>query len=608
MVKTTLRSLKLHKSRLSPSFIIWPSVLLVILVIYRFHFAHIAPFYLTRWSSAPSRRPFSLSNTKKCHLVAMVITSETDFMNGTVDAWFNTLPPDQTQRVCCISVRRSPTTTFSFQPSSNSCDTMFVPMVRDDEYLTISEKVILGFSRISSYYSFEWLLKTDADSFVCFSRLLKLLSNYDPMGVTQLGYAESRNILLEDPNHKWYDPSMTDIVHNSRQPVISGTGIYHPYMQGAGYVLSRGAVSRIEASLPSLRYSPMEDAMVGSWMLSLNAHWAVLDLDLRALRWKCKMPGFLYISHYRKGPEALNECFERNSNCSDLSTVHPIEVTRVAFLVTAQMETTGNQVMDLYDSIRAIFPTNEIIIGDMSPTHHFLSRMLTRTADVNLRGIAFSNMPVALVRNELVSSARSPYVCMLTDAQRLSWEAMIGRMLEPVQTGEADITTGFLSFNPHMPNSSYGLIDTAYTFSDKPDFVFKQKIQENFTYPNVSIPVHGTNGFLLARRKFLEDNPWRDLGPFADDEFYYRLYRDDAKILLVNSGVRHGYHYPLNTSSETVAEVRMYAPKMCNILSKYGKGPSRMTDFNVTLDCRRHVFKRAYADANWTSLNTLRKW
>lgn len=538
----------------------------------------------------------------------MVITSEADYTNGTIDAWFKTIPPHQTNFVCCIAIRRSKTTSFLFQPSTTSCDSLFVPMVREDQYLTISEKVILAFSRISAYYNFKWLLKTDADSFVCFSRLLNLLNNYDPMGVTQIGYAESRNILIEDPNHKWYDPSMTDIVHNSRQPVVSGTGLYHPYMQGAGYVLSRGAVARLEVALPSLRYSPMEDAMVGSWMLSLNSHMAILDLDLRGLRKRCRMPSFLYISHYRKGAEALDFCNQQNPNCSDLASVQPMQVKTVAFAITARMETHGNQVMDLYASIRAMFPTNEILIGDISDSHQFLSRMLVRMDDNNLRGLAFTGMSIPVVKNQLVSLTISEYICFLNDVQRLSWEAMIGRMLLPVQMEDADIASGFLVFNPHMPNSSYGLTATAYRFSDKSGAIFKYRVKADFKYPNVSLPVHGTNGFMLSRKRFLQQNPWRDLGPFSEDDFYYRLYQKGARIRLVNSGVRHGYHYPIHPQLETEDVISKYAPRMCDALSLYKEAPSRITDLNVTLDCERHLFKRAYQDANWTSLNVLLRW
>lgn len=608
MVSFSLKQERAPKLR-TPAVLAFPSIVCIVILLCRVELEQIRPSSIAQWTHVSSSDGFlSFNPLKKCDLVVMIITSEADHQNGTMNAWFSTLPKHQTDRVCCVSVRRSTTTFFDFEESSTSCDTLFVPMIREDKYLTISEKVHLGFYQIAQRYDFKWLLKTDADSFVCFSRILSLLENYDPEGLTYLGYAESRNILLEDPAHKWYDPSMTDIVHNSRQPVVSGTGMYHPYMQGAGYVLSRGALNLIRSVLPSLRYSPMEDAMVGSWLLAFNTHWGVLNLDLRGKIWKCIVPDYLYISHYRKGPKALARCLDTNPTCGDLAEVQEASVREISFLITSDMEARGDQALELYDSIRAIFPTNEILLGDVSRSNTFLTRLLERKGDRNLRGHSFPGKSDAGVKNVLVDLAIGNYVCILKDVQRLSWETMMGKMLHPVQADEVDIAVGYLVFNPNMMNSSHGLVQYGYTFEEKGDWLVKHVIEAEMRSPQKTYDVHGTTGFMLAKKTFLLQNSWRDFGPFSDDDFHLRLFRKKSRIRLVNSGIRHGYHHPLSNSTETLKEIEAFAPKMCGAI-KAGPGTALlMQGCNVTLDCTRKFFKREYENANMTSLNAFYRW
>lgn len=589
-----------------------PSLVFATFVLFQVEVREVSPPSLSKWAQNKgvlAKRVFTFNQKPKdCFFVAMIITSEEDYKNGTIDAWFRTIPQKQSNRVCCISIRRSTTTSFRYNAGSGTCDMLFVPMIRDDEYLTISEKVQLGFEQISSIYNFKWLLKTDADSFICFSRMLNLVNNYDSEGVITIGYAESRNILLEDPAHKWYDPSMTDIVHNSRQPVISGTGLYHPYMQGAGYILSRGALQLIDSVLPSLRYSPMEDAMVGSWILAFNAHRAVLNLDLRGERGQCRLPHNLYISHSRKGSRMLDLCHERNEDCADMSSVKNPHVNDVAFLVTSNMGERGKLSMDIYDSIRAMFPTNEILFGDMSGSNDFLRRLLVTKNDERLNGFSFPGMPAVLVRNELVNRSQSTYVCILQDVQRLSWETMIGRMLLPVQWNEVDISSGFLSFNPHMLNSSFGLFKHGYNISIENRRVIQKEIEGDFFFPNATYNIQGTSGFILARKGFLLRFPWRNYGTFAEDEFYLRLHQRKARLRLINSGVRHGYHYPLVRPEIEVNKIRKYGSWMCQYLSNLKENVIQLEGMNQTLNCGQRIFRQSPSEFNVTNSNLTLKW
>lgn len=570
--------------------------LLLSLLLLRYVFLS-SPYARSQWVHAHRSSIFSPPSsflTKKCNFVAVIITSDQDYNNGTIHSWFHSLPENQTDQVCCVSVRRSHDTSFHLQTVTNSCDVLLVPMVRADEYLTISEKVHLTFAHITDYYSFNWLLKTDVDSFVCFSRILTLQQNYDPNGVIQMGYAESRNILLEDPRHYWYDPSMTDIVHNPRQPVVQGSGLYHPYMQGAGYILSWGALSRLQAILPSLRYSPMEDAMVGSWLLSFNAHHVVLDLDLRGERGVCNLPPHLYISHNRKGGSALDECHLRHPDCASVPK-HPAPPLRdVSFLITTKMSQHYKQVMDLYHSIRAVFPTNHVLFADASDSDIILSRLLNTVKDPFVRGFSKPNIDIGSARNILVTEAPTTYVCILQDEQRLSWETMIARMLRVVENRYSDIATGYLKFNPNMNHSAVGLYANGFLMRGNKGDLWKHWVNFDYLSPNASVAVNGTSGFLLARRDFLLANPWKDLGPFTDDEWHVRLRGNGARITLVNSAVRHGYHYELDQTDFNTSMVISYAQKTCKALQT--QNVVRIADVNTTLDCNKRVYKSMNLD------------
>lgn len=579
------------------------SLLIISLLTFYFfylgYFNHFTPASVHTWlrenkSTSFLRHGF---HRKHCHVVAMVLASEQDVNNGSMTDWAKTIPKSTETPVCCVFIRRSRDVQLRFIFSDSSCDTMFVPMVREDKYLTISEKVMLGLKHISSMYKFKWLLKTDTDSYVCFSRLLRLVRNFDSRGIIHMGYAESRNILLEDPRHRWYDPSITDIVHNHRQPVVSGIGLYHPYMQGAGYVLSQGAVSRLESIMPDLRYSPMEDAMMGCWLLALNAHYAVLDLDLRGERGDCNLPSHLYISHYRKGKKAFDTCRSLHPECTAIQSVKNVDVHDVSFLITSNVEERGNQCLDAYNSIRAMFPRNEIIFGDVSNSHEILKRLLKTSNDDNLRGLWYPRASSAEVRNELVSHARSKYVVMLTDEQRVSWETMIGRMVEPIQYEEADISAGFFKFNPQMNDSAVGLYALGAIWNKHKGILWRDGVKLNLKPPNATAWVNETTGFIVAKRSFLMENEWRNFGRFTDDEWHFRLNEKQAKMILVNSGVRHGYHYALAEKNMDVDKVKKFGRQFCAVLKRERlymmRGPHERTD------CAKGILRRTVGNATF---------
>ncbi|KAI0561155.1 Galactosyltransferase 31 [Gracilaria domingensis] len=491
----------------------------------------------------------------------MIPVSSGEIQSGRIRTWYSTISTNLSTTVsptvCCVAVVRSETPHAQLLRNTDSCDTLHVPMVRPDEYLSVSEKVKLGITLAHSYYDFDWLLKTDSDSFVCFTRVLRLLSNFDAAGIVYVGYAESTNFLKPDPSHQWYDPSLTDILHNPQQHIEKQTVMHHPYMQGAGYILSRGAFNAVNKVNKLLRYSPIEDAMVGGWLLTFTTHRAFMGLDLWAFRRHCHLQPFDYISHNRKGKNVLQKCIKTNYDCLEVSERDDVDVRKVAFLLVSDVSNKTRQFIDVYESIRAAFPHNEVVLGDTSSSYSAMKRFLSQRSDDNVKVLWSKEKPRSMVLNELVSSTVSPFVCILSVEQKISWETMIGRMLRPVWKDEADITSGFLVFNHNRAHSEQGLFPNGHTIRQNNSEIAFEQVETSW---NIGVEhqrtVHATSGFLLARTSFLKKTGWRDYGPFSEAEFSLRLWRGNARVKLVNSGIRHGYHYAVDPPSESAEDVK----------------------------------------------------
>ncbi|CAN8074937.1 unnamed protein product [Agarophyton chilense] len=532
-----------------------------------------------------------------CKLLALVPVSPEDIQIGTIRTWFSTISSNYTSTVCCVAVIRSQSSHPQLERNTDSCDVLHVPMVRPDDYLSLSEKVQLALIHAASYYDFDWLLKTDSDSFVCFSRVFRLLGNFDSSGIVHVGHAESNNSLKYDPTHKWYDPGLTDIVHNPRQLLEVGKVTHHPYMQGAGYIISRGAYNALQSVYRLLRYSPIEDIMVGGWLVAFTTHRASMVLNLWSTRRHCYLPSSTFIAHKRKGKARLERCIETNAHCLRAPKTDDVDVRKVAFVIEGDISNNTRQFMDLYESIRAAFPQNEVVVGDTSISDSSMKRFLSSKSEDNVKVFWLFNTSRALVLNRLVDKTSSPFACILRMEQKISWETMIARMLRPVDRDEADITSGFLVFNHNRRDSEQGLFQNGFVIKQNKNNISFENVEESWNLgPETWESINGTSGFLLARTEFLKKTGWKDYGPFTEAEFSIRLWRSNARVRLVKSGIRHGYHYAAYPPSETKSDVKKYSAPFCKQIARVLrlKQVGRVSFSSATVECSKRWFRRKY--------------
>lgn len=128
-----------------------------------------------------------------------------------------------------------------------------------DGYRQITQKVVAAFAWVTSTLQFKYVLKTDDDSFICLARLLELLR---PMarGAVYLGVANRHHSVVLQPSNpqymRWRDAEYVALFNRT---------VYPPYMQGAGYVLSRDMAQLVvRTGSEAAGRVAIEDALVGT--------------------------------------------------------------------------------------------------------------------------------------------------------------------------------------------------------------------------------------------------------------------------------------------------------------------------------------------------------
>ena len=109
-----------------------------------------------------------------------------------------------------------------------------------DAYLDLGYKVKAMLRWISNHVqAYDYLLKTDVDTFICFSMVTDMLDavrlRFGRDDRVYLGHIETCSKIQHNPGDKFYDPVyMQDILYREDAPC------YPPYMQGLGYAPDRG--------------------------------------------------------------------------------------------------------------------------------------------------------------------------------------------------------------------------------------------------------------------------------------------------------------------------------------------------------------------------------
>ena len=122
-----------------------------------------------------------------------------------------------------------------------------------DEYKELGHKVKALIAWASAHLSsFDYLMKTDMDTLVCFSTILDKLDSlalrFGSRERVYLGRSETCSPIHHHQHARFYDASyLEDIFFREDAPC------YPPYMQGLGYVLSRDVVELLARRLNSLK-------------------------------------------------------------------------------------------------------------------------------------------------------------------------------------------------------------------------------------------------------------------------------------------------------------------------------------------------------------------
>ena len=122
---------------------------------------------------------------------------------------------------------------------------------------------------------FDFLLKTDVDTLICFSMVTDMIDavrrRFHTDDQIYLGHVETCSKIEHFQKARFYDPFyMEDILHKDDAPC------YPPYMQGLGYVLSKDLVVMLASISSTLKVYTNEDMMVGTWLVGHKVHRARL--------------------------------------------------------------------------------------------------------------------------------------------------------------------------------------------------------------------------------------------------------------------------------------------------------------------------------------------
>ena len=120
-----------------------------------------------------------------------------------------------------------------------------------DSYSNLSSKVLLGLRWAYETQKFDFLIKTDDDSYVRIDQVTKNLQQMNCNDRLYWGYFMGH--ALPEPSGKWAEHGWFNCQH------------YLPYAMGGGYVMSRGVLSLIMRFSHRLKLYNNEDVTVGSW-------------------------------------------------------------------------------------------------------------------------------------------------------------------------------------------------------------------------------------------------------------------------------------------------------------------------------------------------------
>lgn len=147
----------------------------------------------------------------------------------------------------------------TLQSETEKFDDLLLLPTLQDSYNALTRKVLYSFRSIYEYYSFDFLLKCDDDSYVLIHKILKELDQWQNGGSKKelyWGFFNGRAQVKRSGPWKETDWILCDY--------------YLPHALGGGYVLSYNIIKFIANNADILKLHNSEDVSVGLWLAPLN--------------------------------------------------------------------------------------------------------------------------------------------------------------------------------------------------------------------------------------------------------------------------------------------------------------------------------------------------
>lgn len=175
-----------------------------------------------------------------------------------------------------------------------------------DSYSNLSAKVLLGLKWAHQTQKFDFLIKTDDDSYVRIDKVAKNLQQMNCDDLLYWGYFMGHAV--PEPSGKWAEYNWFNCPH------------YLPYAMGGGYVLSSRLVSLIVLYSHRLKIYNNEDVTVGSWLAPFNLHRKHdIRFDVESLSHGCNNQ---YIITHK---ERVRSLYEKYTNLLKNETICDVE-------------------------------------------------------------------------------------------------------------------------------------------------------------------------------------------------------------------------------------------------------------------------------------------
>lgn len=184
-------------------------------------------------------------------------------------------------------------------------DLLFFDELRDS-YSNLSAKVLLGLKWVYKTVKFDFLIKTDDDSYVRIDQVAKNIQQMDCNDRLYWGYFMGH--ALPEPSGKWAEYNWFNCPH------------YLPYAMGGGYVLSNSVLSMIMRFSHRLKLYNNEDVTIGSWLAPFNLFRKHdIRFDVESLSHGCN--NHYIITH----KERVRSLYEKYTNLLKNGTICEVE-------------------------------------------------------------------------------------------------------------------------------------------------------------------------------------------------------------------------------------------------------------------------------------------